>query len=363
MKYGVEIQPGLLERSMDKKIYISDILSHTYQGKSTGHYFAVARNYQEMFGDRVIVAGGPVYKTGFNERELLCLPYNAGGGGIKGRLKTFANALKLFKEAKGHIIVLQQCTTITTFLCLALFYRRKSKVYMIQYNREGFRSIIGNFIFNVVKRKIDGIICPNEMVGDAFQGVPYCVVPDYIYVGSDNIEEMSSYKDRKNDVVIVGRISPEKGVVDIARRFSNTKYSILIAGKPQNQEIANELESICKESANIELHLGIIPDEDYVKYIKSGKFSILNYSEEYSERSSGAVFDMLFNGVPVIGKRCKTLQFIEDEGLGIVLDDINKESIDNIMNERYYEAFLSNIIKFKNGQKKHVEGLLFFFSH
>ena len=41
------------------------------------------------------------------------------------------NAIKLFKEAEGGIIVLQQSAVQTYFVALALFYRRKSRLYLM----------------------------------------------------------------------------------------------------------------------------------------------------------------------------------------------------------------------------------------
>lgn len=339
-----------------KNIIISDIASYSFQGKSSGHYFAVARNYQEMFGDKVIVAGGPVYKTGFADDELLQLPYNAGGSGIKVRLKTIINAIKLFKKAKGQIIVLQQCSTITTYLSLALFFGRESKLFIIQYNLEGLRSKIGKLLFKLAKSKIDGIICPNDMVGRAFQGVPYCVVPDYIYTGTENNVEIP-YKDRKYDISIVGRISPEKGIVEVAQKLANTQYSILIAGKPQNNDIASELKSICDNAKNIELHLGVIPDEEYYGYLRNGRYAFLNYSGEYSERSSGVVFDTLFNGVPVIGKRCKSLQFIEDENLGYLYSDIRDCDISGLYISDVHNTYMEKIAIYRVQQQINIEKL------
>lgn len=341
---------------MSKKIYISDILSHAYQGKSTGHYFALARNYKEMFGENVVVSGGPVYKTGFKDNELLVLPYNAGGGGLKARLKTFANAIKLFKEAKGKIIVLQQCTTITTFLCIALFYHKKSRLFMIQYSREGFRSIIGQFLFKLAKHKIDGIICPNETVGQAFQGVPYCVVPDYIYTGNNKVVDFS-FENRKYDLCIVGRLAPEKGAVEVARKFANTQYKILIAGKPQTEELANELLKTCGDAGNIDLILGYVSDDDYYAYLHNSKYAILNYSGEYSERSSGVVFDTLFNGVPVVGKRCKTLQFIDEEDLGFLYSNINDCDFSRLLNPELHKTFMEKISNYREQQKKYKKKL------
>lgn len=346
---------------MNKKIFIADILSHTSEGQSTGHYFSVARNYQEMFGERVVVAGGPIYKTGFKKASLLQLPYNAGGGGIKGRLKTFANARKLFKEAEGHTLVLQQCTTITTFLCIALFYRCKSKLFLIQYSREGFRSKLGKLLFKLARHKINGIICPNEMVGKAFMGIPYCIVPDYIYTSNTNTK-FKLYSDRYYDFCIVGRLAPEKGVVEVAKTLANTKYKLLIAGKAQTESLAMEISDVCASASNIELHLGYVSDEDYYSYLHNSKYAILNYTGEYSERSSGVVFDTLFNGVPVIARQCKALQFIEDKELGFVYDEINKYDFDLSMQKAFHEKALQNINKYCQELKKNINKLNRFIS-
>lgn len=346
---------------MNRKIYIADIQSIASQGKLTGHYYALARNYQEMFGERVVVAGGPVYTSYFKKNELLVLPYDNFDGGLVTRYRTFVNARKLFKETKGHIVVFQHRTIITTFLCLALFYHGGSKVYTIQYNKEGLRSKIGVFLFKLAKNKINGILCPNDIVGTAFSGIPYCVVPDYIYTGDSYINELS-YSARKYDLCIVGRLVAEKGIAEIARKYKNTCFSLLIAGKPQSEEFANEIESICKESKNIELHLGFIPNEDYYSYLKNSKYAVLNYSSEYSERSSGVVYDTLFNGVPVIGRRCKALQFIEDNNLGILYDDLDMFDIKEFFASEKHRVFLKNISKYREKQKENVAILENFFN-
>lgn len=346
---------------MVHKIYIADILSNCIDGKSTGHYFSVARNYQEMFGERVVVAGGPIYNTGFKSKSLLQLPYNAGGGGIKGRLKTFANACKLFKEAEGHTLVLQQCTTITTFLCIALFYRCKSKLFLIQYSREGFRSKLGKLLFKLAKHKINGIICPNEMVGKAFMGIPYCIVPDYIYTSNTNTK-FKLYSDRYYDFCIVGRLAPEKGVVEVAKILANTKYKLLIAGKAQTESLAMEISDVCASASNIELHLGYVSDEDYYSYLHNSKYAILNYTGEYSERSSGVVFDTLFNGVPVIARRCRSLQFIEDENMGFVYDDIEKFEFKLTAEIERYDNYINNILCFCKTLQRNINKLQKFIS-
>lgn len=331
-------------------IYISDILSRMNNGKSTGHFFSVARNYQEIFGESVIVVGGPIYSSGFSKKKLLLLPYNASG---KNRIKIFINAIKLFKYAKGNIIVMQQCAVITTFLCIALFYHKTSKLFLIQYSNEGFRLSLGKFLFRFAKNKIDGIICPNKDVGEQFSGLPYCVVPDYIYTGETEKQD-KPYEERKYDFCIVGRIAPEKGVIEAALALSKTSYSVLIAGKAQDSDLEKALLDIASCSPNITLYLGYVSDEDYYAYIRDSKFAILNYSNAYSERSSGVVFDTLFNGTPVLGRMCKSLKFIEEKGLGYVFDDISSFDFSKVISPIQYEIIISEIRKYRDSHNKYV---------
>lgn len=168
------------------RLIIADIKSPSLHGISTGHYFAVANNYLEMFGKEIktLIAGSPVYKEKFGD-SLLPLPYNTKlqeESIWKSKQKYLLNARHLFKEGKGGIIVLQQGGVATSFIAIALFYHRQSKLFLIQYSKEGLDSPFKRLLYKLAKGKIDGIVCPNEMVGCAF-GKRYCVVPDYIFVG------------------------------------------------------------------------------------------------------------------------------------------------------------------------------------
>lgn len=331
----------------NKKIIIADIKTFSPDGISIGgHSVAVAHNYMEIFGGRCIVAGGYAITHNFPESRTITLPYCISHDSLLSKLKIFINSIVLFRKAHNQIIVLQQSTTITAFLCIALFHHCSSKLFLIQYNLEGFRSKVGRLLFKLAKRKINGIICPYDMVGKAFQGIPYCIVPDYIYTGSAKEIELP-FTDRKYDFCIVGRLSPEKGVVEVAQYFSGTKYRIVIAGKPQSEEMARQLETICKDSENIKLHLGIIPDNDYYGYLRNSKYALLNYSGEYSERSSGVVFDTLFNGVPVVGRECKALHFITENQLGLLYDCIEDLNLKSLFQEEFHSRLVSNIQQYR----------------
>lgn len=347
----------------NKVIYISDIRSNVNEGKSTGHFVPVARMYCELFNDtcKVIVAGGPIYEQYFSKEQLHVLPYNISGTSIRDKWHTMLNALSLFRRAKGETIVLQHSSVVTCFVAITLLYWKTSKLYLIQYSNDGVSSRLKRLLYSLCKWKIDGIICPNERVANAF-GLPSCIIPDYIYTNL-KIPQCRKYEDKKYDFCIVGRIAKEKGVVEVAQFFTNTSYSLLIAGKPQDNDLANILQDTCDEAKNITLHLGYISDKEYIESLNNSKYAILNYQKEYFERSSGVVFDTLFNGVPVIGKKCPTLDFIEKYQCGELFTNILEFDPSTVLDSNTYYRYIGNIKKYQCSHKAHHNSLIKFLTN
>lgn len=346
------------------KVVISDLHSVSKNGKRIGHYFSLAHNYQHIFGKRCVVAGGPVYMSEFAKSDLWVLPYNIieGENSIISRLKTFANAISLFKRARGECIVLQQCTTITTFLCILLFYHRKSKLYLIQYSLEGFRMWQGRVLYSLAKRKIDGLICPNEMVGKAYSGIPHCIVPDYLYTGIHELGDdyETQYDNKKYDFCIIGRLSEEKGAIEVAVTFANTKYKLLIAGEPSTNSIRERLHEICDKSSNIDLRTDYLSESAFKELLALSRYSFLNYQGEYSKRSSGIVYDTIFSGVPVVGRFCKALGFVKDYKLGVLFEDINNFNPAEVLNKDTYCNFRNNIVEYCKTHIQYQKQLILF---
>ena len=341
-----------------KNLFIADLRSHNSNGKRTGHYVPLAEMYQKIFGDTydVFIAGGPVYRSHFKEKDLCLLPYNVSGTSLRDKWHTLKNAMALFKMAKGEIIVLQQATVVTCILALALFYRRTSKLYMIQYSDEGVRTWLRRFIYRFARNKIDGTICPNDKVGKAY-GIPYLSIPDYLYVEDKYLEKNFSYKEKIYDFCILGRISPEKGVIDVIKYLKDTDYKIIIAGQPQTSEIENQLEVLCKNQKNIILEIGYLDNDKYLHYLSMSKYCILNYLGEYSLRSSGVVYDMIFNNVPVVGRKCTALQLIKEYELGYLYEDLSDFCPNEFLKESKYDKYIQNIYKYKEKHKLYVQQL------
>lgn len=343
-----------------KEIIIADIRTNTLAGVVTGHFVYLAKLYQKIFSKKYVVkvAGGPAYLKSFSETELLLLPYNINGTTIKDKINSFRNCKRLFREAAGKTIILQQSSVVTAFVAIALFYCGKSKLLLIQYSNAGVSNLVKRFIYYLAKKSIDGVICPNENVGKAY-GLPYIVVPDYIYIGDADFPSIP-FREKQYDFCIIGRLSHEKGVPNVIKFFKKTDYKVLIAGKPQNEALGEEIRKECEGAANIELHLGYINDEDYLRYIQQSRYSVLNYQGEYSVRSSGVVYDMLFNGTPVVGCRCSALKFIEEKGLGLIYDDINNIDFPRLMDVEFYNWCQKNIVEYRKSHQQYKEKLIKF---
>lgn len=342
------------------RFIIADIKSPNLKGTSTGHYFAAAQNYFDLFCNHVptLVAGGPVYKTRFKQEQMLRLPYDIllmAEPSWKSKWKYLMNARALFRKAKGDTIVVQQGGVLSSFIAIALFYHRKSRLFLIQYSKEGVDSRAKRWLFRLVEHKIDGIICPNEMVGEAYDR-PFCIVPDYIYLEHNVVPDIP-YRDKKYDVCFVGRIEEEKGELDVARKLAGTHRRMVIAGKVRSEGLADELKQVASSCQNIELHIGYVSDADYYGYIRQSRFCILNYQGEYSRRSSGVVLDTVFNNVPVIGKRCKALDFISQFGCGYIYDNLEVLDLDYVMTEQNYDIYIQNIAKYKQKHGEYGEKL------
>lgn len=347
-----------------KNLIIADIRSNNYNGICTGHYIAIAKMYKDLYNDssRVTIAGGPIYNKYFEEKDLLKLPFDICPKDDRlliRIIKTLINCWKLYRKVpKGSVIVLQQCSDVPSHIFSSIFYKGGSKLYMIRYNDNGVSNSVKKIIYSFVKKKIDGIICPNNRVGESYQ-VPYIIVPDYIYTGDPSFHA-KKYNDRLYDFCIVGRLNQDKGCLESIMSLANSRYKVLVAGKAENDSYAEKLQQACKNSNNIELHLGYLSDDDYSEYISNSRYCLLNYQGEYSSRSSGVVYDTIFRGTPVIGNKCSALDFIEDYNVGQLTESIKSFDYSSVLNETIYSKFLENIVKYRHEHRLHKETLSIF---
>lgn len=341
------------EENKMNRIVIADLRSTESNGTTMGHYFAVADNYIDLLGkSRTVPAGGPLYAKKY--AEYVELPYNTTKQDhpLKRWAKVLINAKALFTKCKDDTVVLQCSAVAASYLGIFLFKKKNTKLYTIQYNLMGLDSRFKRALFSLIKKKIDGVICPEKKIGLAYSK-NICVVPDYIYVGDKRQVPTDTYTKKIYDFSMVGMICKDKGIVEAAERLKGTRYSVAIAGYPQTQEIKERLEVIAKSCNNIKLELKYLTEEEYDQFIRSARYCILNYSGAYSEHSSGVVFDVIFKGTPVVGTDCKSLAFIKEYGLGYVYDTIENWNPDILFSGKKYEEYQKKISEYYLTHQKH----------
>jgi len=345
-----------------KRLIIADVKSYNNNGKSTGHYFAVAQNYLDLYSDccNVKIAGGPIFKTRFNEQDVMLLPYDfiPSENWLKNKWRVLMNCRYLFKHTGADdVVVLQHSGASTTLLGIAIFSSKRNNINLIQYDTDAVSSLSKRMIFKLAKHRIKSLLCPNQSIADTY-GLSNCIVTDYIYP-KDGYENKILYENKKYDIAIVGSICPDKGVVEAAKVLAETDYKIVIAGKADKQ-LADELYETCNKAKNIELHIGFIENEDYYGYIRNARFCILNYHGVYEDRSSGVVLDILFNGAPIIGHKCNALNFISISNVGYLFDDIKEVNFRDIINKEKYESYQKGIMKYLDTQKRYKQSVVNF---
>ena len=149
---------------------------------------------------------------------------------LRNKRAVFQNVRALLREAQDDVIVLQCSAVATAYLGLALFKKKETRVYAIQYSTDGVNSLLKRGLYALCRRKISGVICPNAAIGAAY-GRPMCVVSDYISTGT--MQPPVPYAQKRYDFGMVGLITSDKGVVEAAKQLRNTPYRVLIAGRVQ----------------------------------------------------------------------------------------------------------------------------------
>ena len=204
------------------KVILADPISWTQNGVQGGHYRAVAENYAAVFEDLdFAIAGGPIYENWCD--KLLKLPCNQSSnvGHLKNKIAALRNCRALFRKAGEAAVVLQSVGFATELLGILLFADQKSKVFLIQYQPLSSRSLFCRILYFLARRKLRGVICPNDEVGRSF-GVAYCIVPDYIYVG-DRESILNTGDEPQYDFTSVGLQWRDKGSLEFARRIAETE--------------------------------------------------------------------------------------------------------------------------------------------
>lgn len=332
-------------------IVIADFLSVELDGKPYGHYAYTSKMYRRIFGKSIsMVAGGPVYRKAEIE-NLFSLPFGTTAicsnviTGMVNRIKIILNGLKVFYYFSNDIIIIQPGNFICNSLAILFSRKKKNKIYLIEYKDECITRL-KKILFEIIKQRINGIICSQESVGKKY-GVPYVCVPDYIYTG----ESVNLLESRiQYDFGIVGRITPSKDIEEVVEHVIHSGYSLLIAGYFVDKNRYKKLKEKVNDQ-NIQIIDKYLNDEEYKRTILSCKYIVLPYMDDYyTYASSGVIYDIIFSMRPVICPDFRTFQFIKKYKMGVCYRKSFKEiNMEELLTEtENYERGIRTYLKCNN---------------
>ena len=331
-----------------ENIVIADIASIRVDSNIFGHYGKIAQMYTNMFKNKycVKIAGGPVYQGLGN---TMTLPYDhtldemkGSWGQLRFKLRCIANGIHLFSKNKNSVIICQPYSFFSWMISIFIS-PKKSRIFLIEYKNE-LTSRLNKILFKFSKKKIDGILCPSNAVGEEY-GLPYFCVTDYVY---DKDEDPIFEENCEYDFGVFGIMSSGKDVMHVIKTFAGTKYRVLIAGF-----CGGRYEEFMKESTpNITIIDKYLSDDEYSTSIQRTKIVILPYKDDYKNQSSGVVFDVLFRGKPVLTRKYDTFKFIDSYRIGetydVAISEIDLElMVQNAQSGWYYEQIKKFIIENK----------------
>ena len=344
------------------KIIVADICSLTVDNQSTGHYFAVAQNYLDMFGDleQVKVAGGPIYEQKFRDK-VLRLPYKhvAGESKLQEKWHELMNCRALCRQMeRGDILIMQSVALVTAFVGIILFMHKSCRLFFIQYNTESINTLLKKILWKIASHKVNGIIATFSDVAKEY-GKPYIVVPDYVYARNQH-QSYLKFSERKYDVCMLGHIYHDKGVLEALEYLMGKGLRIIVAGKIGEPDIEPKIRSLALQDSNIQLRIGYLQEREYQTLMASSKYCMLNYRGRYNEHSSGVVYDALFHCTPVLVTDTKSTEIVRKFGMGVAFGNVVELNIDRLLDERNYAGYQKCIKNYLLEQQKTIMQLLDF---
>ncbi|NDP46986.1 MAG: glycosyltransferase family 4 protein [Sulfuriferula multivorans] len=117
-----------------------------------------------------------------------------------------------------------------------------------------------------------------------------------------------------------GYIKPYKGVeelIDAFRTVQDPQAILLIAGKPLDDDIKRQIESLASADPRIRTHLRFIPDEEIQNFFRAADIVVFPFRQT---QTSGSLMLALTYGCPVIAPSIATLPEYIDTRSSILFD-------------------------------------------
>lgn len=159
-------------------------------------------------------------------------------------------------------------------------------------------------------RKTDHFICLN-VTTQVPEGKPHSVILHGHY--RDRPDYQSTSPSEPNRLLYFGLIRPYKGIEDLISAFGSLgadDLNLRIVGKPQSDELANEIRSLCCDNPSISTKLAYVPDSELAEEIARSALVVLPYREMHN---SGSVILALSMNRPVLVPDTPANRALRDE--------------------------------------------------
>lgn len=209
----------------------------------------------------------------------------------------------------------------------------------------GLKSILGAIegmyyrITNIYKNKIDYIITPSEfykikLIEDGIKENKIKALHNFI-----DIKQYSIKTQDDGYALYFGRLSKEKGILNLIKAFSKTQNGILyIAGEGEEKENIEKLINDNELDNRVKL-LGFLNSEEMKEYIRKCKFVVL--PSIWYENCPYSIIETLAMGKPIIGSNIAGIpELVQDNINGFTFKYDNIEELTEKMEKLFNDNSL-----------------------
>ena len=260
------------------------------------------------------------------------------------QLRLSANLIKVSRNVSIVIFYLGGQTNLLPLLCSKLlrkktitFYLGGRKTYEMKLTDP---SDVGRIIFPRVAKVLQRIVfsLTDQIVVETENVIQFAGLNKYrkkisitgaVYIDTDNFKIKKNLKDKRNLIGYIGRLSPEKGVLNFAKAIplilkERGDLEFLIGGDGQlRDKIERYLEG---ENLNDKVKLtGWIPDEEFLTYLNELKLFVL---PSYTEGLPHTLLEAMACGTPVLATPVGAIpDVIKDGETGFIMENNSPECI------------------------------------
>lgn len=159
-------------------------------------------------------------------------------------------------------------------------------------------------------RMTDHFICLN-VTTEVPEGKTHSVILHGHY--RDRPDYQCAHPSNPNRLLYFGLIRPYKGIEDLLSAFTalgSDELNLRVVGKPQSEELANEIRSACEGNRAISSKLEYVPDSELAEEIARAALVVLPYREMHN---SGSVILALSMNRPVLVPDTPANRALRDE--------------------------------------------------